>query len=250
MNVEQAIPVLPADDLGVARAFYVEKLGFEVLYEASEDGRQGLLGLARGPIRITLDCPMEGHGRNACVSLEVDDVDAYYAEWSPRVDVLRAPRDEPWGARTFDLSDPFGNTLFVMGAGESMASRIRRANAGVLVEGRLEAADEFFAPGYVAHATDRDLAGGPAAVRGYVATLRQAFPDLGAAVEILVESGDRIAWQRTVSGTQSGAFLGFPPSNRRVVWRDMVTSRFRDGRIAEDWVVTDLADRLLRARKG
>jgi hypothetical protein len=29
--------------------------------------------------------------------------------------VKRAPRNESWGARTFDLVDPFGNTIFVMG---------------------------------------------------------------------------------------------------------------------------------------
>jgi hypothetical protein len=41
--------------------------------------------------------------------------DAYYWEWSAKVPVLRAPRDEVWGARTFDLLDPSGNTIFVMG---------------------------------------------------------------------------------------------------------------------------------------
>jgi hypothetical protein len=45
----------------------------------------------------------------------VDDADAYYREWSPKIDVLRAPKDEEWGARTFDLLDPSGNTIFVMG---------------------------------------------------------------------------------------------------------------------------------------
>ena len=39
--MEQAIPILPADDLAVARAFYVDGLGFRVLFEASEDGRSG-----------------------------------------------------------------------------------------------------------------------------------------------------------------------------------------------------------------
>jgi hypothetical protein len=58
---------------------------------------------------------MSGHGRNACVSLEVDDADAYYAEWRDHVEIKREPRNEDWGARTFDLHDPFGNTVFVMG---------------------------------------------------------------------------------------------------------------------------------------
>jgi catechol 2,3-dioxygenase-like lactoylglutathione lyase family enzyme len=113
--MEQAIPILPVEDLAVAKTFYVDGLGFRVTFEASEDGHSGLLGLERGTIQLTLDSPMEGHGRDACVSLRVDDADAYYREWSPKVKVLRTPRDEEWGARTFDLLDPFGNTIFVMG---------------------------------------------------------------------------------------------------------------------------------------
>jgi predicted enzyme related to lactoylglutathione lyase len=113
--LERAIPILPADDLSVAKDFYAAKLGFSARFEASDDGVTGIMGLERGTIRITVDSPMEGHGREACVSIEVDDADAYYAEWSARVPVLREPKDEPWGARTFDLLDPFGNTIFVMG---------------------------------------------------------------------------------------------------------------------------------------
>jgi catechol 2,3-dioxygenase-like lactoylglutathione lyase family enzyme len=113
--MERAIPVLPAEDLRAAREFYVDKLGFQVLFEVSDDGRTGLLGVARGSIQITLDCPMDGHGRDACVSLEVADADAYFEEWSAKVSVLRPPAYDPWGARTFDLLDPSGNTIFVMG---------------------------------------------------------------------------------------------------------------------------------------
>lgn len=113
--MERAVPILPGDDVGKAKEFYASRLGFDVAWEVSDDGRNGLLGLARGSIEITIDCPMDGHGRNACVSLHVGDADAYYEEWSEKVDVSRPPKTEPWGARTFDLLDPFGNTIFVMG---------------------------------------------------------------------------------------------------------------------------------------
>ncbi len=113
--MERAVPVLPVDDLSVAKQFYVGGLGFEVTFEASGDGKTGLLGVRRGAIAITLDCPMDGHGRNTCVSLEVESADRYYAEWRERVSIKRPPHNEPWGARTFDLLDPFGNTIFVMG---------------------------------------------------------------------------------------------------------------------------------------
>jgi len=113
--MERAIPILPVEDLRVAKEFYTERLGFKVRFEASEDGTTGLLGLERGSICLTLDCPMSGHGREACVSLQVDDVDRYYDEWRHRVSIRRPPGNEPWGARTFDVLDPFGNTIFVMG---------------------------------------------------------------------------------------------------------------------------------------
>ena len=113
--MERAVPILPGDDLGVARDFYVKGLGFHVTFEASEDGKNGLLGLERGTMSLTIDCPMAGHGRDACVSLLVESADAYYDEWRERVSIKRPPRNEDWGQRTFDLIDPFGNTIFVIG---------------------------------------------------------------------------------------------------------------------------------------
>jgi uncharacterized glyoxalase superfamily protein PhnB len=113
--MERATPILPADDLSAAKSFYVDGLGFSIRFEVSSDGKNGLLGLERGTMYVTIDSPMSGHGREACVSLEVEDADAYYEEWRSRVEVKRPPKNEEWGARTFDLIDPFGNTIFVMG---------------------------------------------------------------------------------------------------------------------------------------
>ena len=113
--MERAIPILPGDDLKVAKEFYVDRLGFDIRFEATENGTEGLLGVARGAIWLTIDCPMSGHGRQACASIEVDDADAYYNEWQARVEIERPPRNEEWGARTFSVHDPSGNTIFVMG---------------------------------------------------------------------------------------------------------------------------------------
>src|SRR5581483_376828 len=113
--MERAIPILPTEDLAVAKKFYVDRLGFTVTWEASEDGHSGLLGIALGTIEWTLDSPTDGHGKNACVAIQVDDADRYYRDWISKVDILRAPKNEDWGARTFDLLDPSGNTIFLMG---------------------------------------------------------------------------------------------------------------------------------------
>ena len=113
--MERAIPILPGDDIAIAKQFYVDGLGFRVRFEVTEDGKNGLLGVDRGTISLTIDCPMSGHGREACVSLQVDSADVYYEEWRQRVAVKRPPKNEEWGARTFSVTDPFGNTIFVMG---------------------------------------------------------------------------------------------------------------------------------------
>ena len=113
--MERAVPILPVDDLDQAKRFYVDGLGFEVTFDVRNGDGSGLLGVKRGTIAITLDCPMSGHGREACVGLEVADADRYYEEWRRHVEVQRPPQNEEWGKRTFGLMDPFGNSIFVMG---------------------------------------------------------------------------------------------------------------------------------------
>jgi len=63
--MERAIPLLPGDDLRVAKEFYVDRLGFRATFEVTTDGTTGLLGLERGTIAFTMDCPIPGHGREA-----------------------------------------------------------------------------------------------------------------------------------------------------------------------------------------
>ncbi|MGD2067146.1 MAG: ester cyclase [Gemmatimonadota bacterium] len=132
---------------------------------------------------------------------------------------------------------------------QSAAAQVRAANEALLTHGDLDAVGDFFAPGYVAHLSGRDMTGGPGAVRSFLGALRRAFRDFRVDVEILAEGKDRIAWQRTIRATHEGPFKGFPASGLELVWRDMVVSRFEDGLIAEEWVVTDHAEQLLLARK-
>lgn len=128
---------------------------------------------------------------------------------------------------------------------QALAAKIRAANSALLIKGNLDTVGKFFTPDYVAHLTDQDLTGGHDAIRKVLELYRRAFPDLQVEVQILLEAKDRVAWQRTIRSIHEGDFKGFPGTGRPIVWRDMVTSRFRDGLIAEDWFITDLAERLL-----
>jgi predicted ester cyclase len=129
------------------------------------------------------------------------------------------------------------------------AQIIAAANAALLVDGKLDAVGEYFAPDYVAHVTGRDLSGGHDVVKKVVGAYHRAFSEITVEVEVLVEAPSRIAWQRTLTARHTGAFHGFPATGLWITWRDMVVTEFREGRMVEDWVVTDLAEKLLLARK-
>ena len=39
--------------------------------------------------------------------------------------------------------------------------------------------------------------------------------------------------------------MGIPPSKKKIKWNEMVVSRFEGDKIAEEWVVSELAGQLL-----
>jgi predicted ester cyclase len=131
-----------------------------------------------------------------------------------------------------------------------LTRKLARATADMLEHGQYETVAEHFSPGYAVHYADSASAAGQKAITDSVEMLRMAFPDLSVEVEFLVEASDRVAWLRTLRGSQQGRYRGFPASHREISWREMVVSRFEDGFIAEEWVVSDLAEKLLLSRKG
>ncbi len=132
----------------------------------------------------------------------------------------------------------------------SNVSLIEAATAELLVAGQVEAIAKFFSEDYVAHVTDQDVRGGHALIRAVMDMYRTAFSELTAEVRVFAESGDTVAWRRTMRAQHTGAFKGFPGTGRSIVWNEMVVSRVAEHRIAEEWLVTDLAERLLLGRKA
>lgn len=126
---------------------------------------------------------------------------------------------------------------------------IRDANAALLERGDLDQVPSFFATDYVTHITQGPQRAGRDMVRAYVQRISRAFSDVTVTVDILAVAPPRVAWQRTIRATHTGAYAGFPATGKAITWRDMITSRFEEGRFAEDWLVSDLAEQLLRARK-
>ncbi len=131
----------------------------------------------------------------------------------------------------------------------SLSALVQDANAALIASGKLTEVEKYFTSDYVVHLTDKTLSSGYSTVRSVLGALMRAFSDIEVNVEVLLEGADRIAWQRTMTATHSGAFKGFPASGRKIVWRDMVVSQFDGSLIKEEWLSTDLAEQLLLSRK-
>src|SRR5258708_5519416 len=112
---------------------------------------------------------------------------------------------------------------------------VERALVEVFGGGDLDALPELYAP---------DVA---APVRQVVMELRDAFPDLAIAIDIMVEEGDELAARFTATGTQRGWFRGVPPTAARLTWTGSAIFVIGDGKIVlqrTSWDVFGLVQQL------
>ncbi len=113
--------------------------------------------------------------------------------------------------------------------------------------GRESVVDELHTEDFV----DHDSGGRPNDNDGFkqgIVRLYEAFPDFSATVEDVVVGidGSSAVVRWTGQGTQTGAYLGAPPSGRVIRFKGIEVLRFRDGRIFERWGEWDGIDLLMQ----
>ncbi|MBL8327609.1 MAG: VOC family protein [Rubrivivax sp.] len=114
MHLSQTTPILRSFDEAKAREFYLQFLGFEVVFEHRFDNSGPLyMGIRRGDCMLHLS---EHHGDatpGAAMRIAVSDIDAFAAELAAKDYRHGRPhlQDTPWNTRDMTLSDPFGNHL-------------------------------------------------------------------------------------------------------------------------------------------
>ena len=107
-------PVLPSKDVAAAVAFYVQRLGFALLFQDAEDPRY--VGVGRDQVELHLQWhdPEEWSAvERPMLRFVVADVETLFEEYRTQ-DVFHsgtAIRDTPWGTREFAFYDRDGNGL-------------------------------------------------------------------------------------------------------------------------------------------
>jgi predicted ester cyclase len=107
-------------------------------------------------------------------------------------------------------------------------------------EGDLDVADEVTDAAFTEHQDfGPNHAPGADGVRAVIASLRRAFSDFHLEIQDLTVAGDT-AWARLVAtGTHDGAFMGHPPTGRRIRADVFDVIRVHNGRMVAHWGVPD-----------
>ncbi|MEO0810341.1 MAG: glyoxalase superfamily protein [Pseudomonadota bacterium] len=114
MEMKSATPVFRIFDVDKAREFYIEYLGFDVLFEHRfGDSFPLYIGLQHGGLQLHLS---EHHGDatpGSAVRIEVSDIKSLHHELAARDYRFAKPglEAQPWGCQEVALVDPFGNRL-------------------------------------------------------------------------------------------------------------------------------------------
>src|SRR6266851_240891 len=112
----------------------------------------------------------------------------------------------------------FNTRRFLMSVQENKALA-HRPHEEVFNQGRLEAADQIYAPEFAWYGPGipPNLPRGPEGVKQFARQLRTALPDLHLTIEDSIAEGDKVVNRWTARGTQKGEFQGLPPTGKQVV---------------------------------
>ena len=116
---------------------------------------------------------------------------------------------------------------------------VRRLYREIWSEGKLAAADELCASGFVGHAPGRLDFQGTGALKELVTSFRTAFPDLEVSVVAQFGEGEAVVTEHMMRGTHQGAFMGVPPTRKRIDFSGTTIMHVSNGQIVDTWYEWD-----------
>jgi steroid delta-isomerase-like uncharacterized protein len=101
--------------------------------------------------------------------------------------------------------------------------------------GDLGAADALLAPDFSLHTPLPTPGPGIEAMNNVIITCRAAFHDLHVTIEDMMADDDKVTCRFTARGVHNGAFMGVPPTGKKIAMTGIEIFRLADGKIAELW---------------
>jgi predicted ester cyclase len=99
--------------------------------------------------------------------------------------------------------------------------------------------DETCATNVVVHGLSAEDMNGLEGLKKHMNELYIGFPDLHFTIGDMIAEGDKVAMRGTTTGTHKGAFMGIPPTNKRITWWGIEVDRIVGGKVVEIWALVD-----------
>jgi len=117
---------------------------------------------------------------------------------------------------------------------------VRTVFSDIWSKGNVELIPGLFSENFVGHFPGGDIVRGREGLAAEVMAHRKAFPDWTEEVQDEITDHDRIAVRFTSRGTNTGDFMGNPPTGNRVEISEVAIFRLEGGQIVEQWVYPDV----------
>ena len=113
MKVKRIVADIETHDIALAKRFYRDVLGLELLMD------QGWIATYGSGAKMTVQISFAAQGGSGTptpdLSIEVDDLDAALEGMRKAgFPIEYGPVDEPWGVRRFYVRDPFGKLVNIL----------------------------------------------------------------------------------------------------------------------------------------
>jgi len=122
---------------------------------------------------------------------------------------------------------------------QNTSTLVQRIFEQAFNQGHVAILDTLVAADSISHTASWGMPARRMGLKHMIASFHMAFPDLHTTVEAEIHIDATFAACWTLRGTHTGAFLGNPPTGKRVVAQGMIFARSENGRIVEDWVLID-----------
>jgi steroid delta-isomerase-like uncharacterized protein len=106
--------------------------------------------------------------------------------------------------------------------------------------------DRLVAPDYLDHDPIPGQPPGSAGLAMSYGVWASTFPDIRYTLQDVVAEDDLVVARGVIEGTNSGPFMGIPPTDRPMRWTATRMFRIGDGRITEGWLNLDMVGLLVQ----
>ena len=140
-------------------------------------------------------------------------------------------------------------SLIILGCGAMKESTLEERNKELVIrdnqeiwnKGNLEMLEEFYSVDFVHHFLPTGAeTKGLEELRNHIRNHRQAFPDWAEEIKQIIAEGDLVVTHFLSTGTNTGIFMGNPPTGKKIHVNEMSIYRIADGKIVEQWLLPDL----------